>query len=150
MLLTLYTVSKHAKHYEYILSYFTVFHAFLRRETKVQILSVEFAVDLGSCLRCGKATVSYLSSVTDAFRLKMYWAENQLMFCACEIQLFPVVLYVVKALPKSDFRLGITKHYVTYRESCFDGTFSICLSTTVVAIVHGRYPCYVGQLQSLE
>jgi len=35
----------------------------------VLVLNIELAFDLGSCLRWGKATVSWLWQVTDAFQL---------------------------------------------------------------------------------
>jgi len=43
----------------------------------VQIVTVEFAVDLGSGLRWAKATVPYLLLLTDVLQFKIHWAEVQ-------------------------------------------------------------------------
>ena len=48
----------------------------LRSCNNVQIVTVKFAVDLGSCLRWGKPTVA----VTDVFQLKIYWAKVKSCF----------------------------------------------------------------------
>jgi hypothetical protein len=50
------------------------------RKSKVQTLTVEFAVDLGSCLRWGKAIAPSLWPVTDVLDLQEHWAEVQLCF----------------------------------------------------------------------
>ena len=47
--------------------------------------------------------------MTDVFQLKMYWAENRVMFCSFEIQFFSVVVYVFKAVPEFDCRLVLNK-----------------------------------------
>ena len=44
-------------------------------------MTVESAVDLGSCVRQGEATVVYLQPVTDVFQLKIHSIEVQLGFC---------------------------------------------------------------------
>jgi hypothetical protein len=72
------------------------------------------------------------------------------MFFACEVlQLFSVVLYVVRDVHKFDFRLFINetpnKWRPVERRSCSDTglmflTGSICLPSTVVASVNVHYP----------
>jgi len=44
------------------------------------ILTEEFAVDLGSCLRYGKQTACCLLTVIDVFQIHTLWAEVQSCF----------------------------------------------------------------------
>jgi hypothetical protein len=68
-----------------------------------------FSVDLGSGLRWAGPTVSCLGRVTDVFQLKIHWTEGLSCFFGSEVvPLFSVVLYVVRAMHKFDFRL-VTK-----------------------------------------
>jgi hypothetical protein len=45
-------------------------------EEYVQIVTVQFAVDLGSGLRWAKSTVPCLFLLTDVFQLKIHWPEG--------------------------------------------------------------------------
>jgi hypothetical protein len=49
-------------------------------EEYVQIVTVKFAVDLGSGLRWAKPRVPCLLLLTDVFHLKIHWAEVQSCF----------------------------------------------------------------------
>lgn len=46
----------------------------------VQILTVEFAVDLDNDLGWGQVTVPCFSTVADVFHLKVHWAEVRSRF----------------------------------------------------------------------
>jgi hypothetical protein len=49
-------------------------------EEYVQIVNVEFAVDLGNGLSWVKAIISCLLLLTDVIQLKVHWAEVQSCF----------------------------------------------------------------------
>ena len=74
----------------------------------VQIVTKEYAVDLGSGLHCRQPTVPYLWPVTYVFHSKLQLAEVQWV-CVCEIiQFFFVVFCVIRAVCKFDFKF-VTK-----------------------------------------
>jgi hypothetical protein len=69
----------------------------------------------------GNTTVPCLWPVTDVFQLQMHWAENAVVYCACDIiQLFSAVFCMIRAVYKFYFRLVIDKKETT---SCCDGDF---------------------------
>jgi len=71
----------------------------------VLIVTKESAVDLGSGLRCRQPTVPYLWPVTYAFHSKLQVAEEKLCFVRVRSYIFFVVLCVIRAVHKFDFKL---------------------------------------------
>ena len=86
--------------------------------------------------------------------------SNAVVFCACEItQLFSAVSYVVRTVPKFDFRLVIndnTKQIAISgmkairRQRLMILTGSVCFHHTVMASIDGILPSCEGQMRSLE
>jgi hypothetical protein len=70
-------------------------------EFKGQILTEEFAVDLGSGLCWGKLKVPCLQQVTDVFHVKNKKGCYAVAFCVYKkMQLFSAVFYAVRAVDK--------------------------------------------------
>jgi hypothetical protein len=59
-------------------------HPDISGEEYVQLVTVEFAVDLGSGLRWVKTPAPCLLLLTEVFQLKIHWAEVQ----SCLMELF--------------------------------------------------------------
>ena len=76
-------------------------------EFKRQILTEEFAVDLGSGLCWGKPEVPCLQPATDKFQLKIRRVAMQSHFVYEKIQLFSAVFCAVRAVDKFELTLVI-------------------------------------------
>jgi hypothetical protein len=90
---------------------------------EVLILTEEFAVDLGNCLRWRKLTALCLRPGTDLFRQKIRWAESAVIFCAYEVvELLSVVSHFLIDVHKFDFRIVVNKITASCSDinRCFD------------------------------
>jgi hypothetical protein len=111
----------------------------------VLIVTEEFTIDLGSCLRWWKPSAPSLWPVSDIFQLNIHRAKTAVMFCACEIiPLFSVVFCVFRSVHKFDFRLVVNetpnKWWPVEGHAVMMLVFltrSICFPLIVVASVRG-------------
>jgi len=115
---------------------------------------VEFAVDLGSGVRCRKAFVPCLWPVTDIFQLKLHLTKVQSCFVCVRkgIQLLCVVFCVSRFVRKFDFRPVINEKRTTPysdRDCCFWQDLYVLLPPSSRGL-RDSYASCEGHMHSLE